>query len=725
MMRAMSDPPRTPPSLLTPDWAVTVLACTLFALPALGVPGEWPLQDTLKSSVMALGTVLAGLGFFGQRLCNVQHPPAALRWHGLVWLPLAFAAYALGTMALKNPYLAGAEALRWSIVALALWLGLQVVQHRSLPTLLWGLHAGLCVAATWAVLQFWWGWSLFPQAQSPGSTFANRNFFAEYAVCALPYAVLLWAQCQQRRLRLVLAVSLAWVCLSILMTGTRSALLALMLDGCAAAILLLRYKALAFAQWGRAQRLASCGAFVGTLLVLGLVAGADTGPDTGPGAGPVAGSGAGAGSAAGSAAESSNAWQRSLGRGATLLHVPSDTQQTPGNSVALRLDIWKASLRLIKDHPLGGVGAGHWEVAIALYQPPQTMANTDYFAHNEVLQWLGEYGLPVGGLVLAFLLAYLAKAGAVAWRHPAALNGAYGWVALSSLLSLMLVSLFGFPLHLAGCSLLAALGLAVLARSSDSLSHHEADALPPTPQARNLARNLASNAKALNTTGLVLMALSVVLALVVVVQAVRAERFLMQAIHLTNGMVRDMRDSPTPTSSVRHEQALKLTQAGLAIHPHYIRLIAVIASNLAAVGDLRGAVGLWEVICQSHPHYPLVWTDMVLAYTRLGDTEAALRALEPLQRLTAQQADMQAQTQILKAIVLVKAKRYAQATQVVEQLLDADRWDPALLETGYVLGLDSQNWALAVRCLQLRLVHEPGAAQETQLRLRKVHEAAR
>jgi hypothetical protein len=96
-----------------------------------------------------------------------------------------------------------------------------------------------------------------------------------------------------------------------------------------------------------------------------------------------------------------------------------------------------------------------------------------------------------------------------------------------------------------------------------------------------------------------------------------------------------------------------------------------------------------------------------------------------LQRLTAQQADMQAQTQILKAIVLVKAKRYAQATQVVEQLLDAGRWDPALLETGYVLGLDSQNWALAVRCLQLRLVHEPGAAQETQLRLRKVHEAAR
>src|ERR1035437_1059747 len=206
------------------NWPVAILALMMFLAPALGVPSELMLQDTLKSALVAFGVLIAALVFFWQQ----RRRSAPLLWHGLVWLPLALMAYALGSMAWSHTYLAGVEAIRWFILSLLLWLGLNTLTREKLSTLIWGIHAGAVVASVWAALQFWFDFGLFPQGPVPASTFINRNFFAEYAVCALPFSVYLLANLRASRWLGLVALSLAFNLLALMMTGTRSALLVLL-----------------------------------------------------------------------------------------------------------------------------------------------------------------------------------------------------------------------------------------------------------------------------------------------------------------------------------------------------------------------------------------------------------------------------------------------------------------------------------------------------------------
>ena len=93
--------------------SVSVLAWLTFLLPALGVPSELMLQDTLKSAVAAFGILIAAFVFFWQQRKRTE----PLLWHGLVWLPLALMAYALGSMVWSHTYLAGVEAIRWFLLS--------------------------------------------------------------------------------------------------------------------------------------------------------------------------------------------------------------------------------------------------------------------------------------------------------------------------------------------------------------------------------------------------------------------------------------------------------------------------------------------------------------------------------------------------------------------------------------------------------------------------------
>ena len=146
----------------------------MLLVPTLGVPSELMLQDTLKSAV---------------------------------------------------------EAVRWFVLALAVWLGLNTLTRDNLPTLAWGIHGGALVASVWTALQFWLDLGLFPQGASPASTFINRNFFAEYAVCALPFSVYVLANRRASRWLGWVAISVALNVVAIMMTGTRSALVAMLVLG--------------------------------------------------------------------------------------------------------------------------------------------------------------------------------------------------------------------------------------------------------------------------------------------------------------------------------------------------------------------------------------------------------------------------------------------------------------------------------------------------------------
>lgn len=94
----------------------------------------------------------------------------------------------------------------------------------------------------------------------------------------------------------------------------------------------------------------------------------------------------------------------------TFLKQTDGFKNTSYGSVNERILIWKATLPMIADHPIKGVGPGNWSLAIPKYQNNE-LRNTSkgYFtqfqrAHNDYLQLISEYGILPFLIYLAFVL---------------------------------------------------------------------------------------------------------------------------------------------------------------------------------------------------------------------------------------------------------------------------------------------------------------------------------
>lgn len=664
-------------------WAppATILAWTLALLPALGVPSELVLQDTLKSAVLALGVLVAALFYVWWQ----RKRTAALRWHGLVWLPLTLVLYALGSMVWSHTYLAAVEALRWGVLGLLLWLGLNAFTRADWSRVAWGIHGGLVVASVWVVLQFWLDLDLFPQARSPASTFINRNFFAEYAVCALPYSVFVLATMRTSRWLVVVALSVALVVVAIMMTGSRSALATMLLLCPVCALVLLRYaRNFQFPRWGRSRQVLVCLALAAGVGAMGSV------PSP---VHHILEEGRG-----------STALQRAFLRAGSL----ADTKEYSEYSFYIRALMWKATARMVMAEPLTGVGAGAWEVHIPQYQNMVEASELDYYPHNEYLQLLAEYGVVVGGLFVAVLLAYLVISAAKNWnlagvqRREVPLR-AFG---LASLLALLIISSAGFPWHMAGTGALFALSLAVLAGSDARLGYREAFFAARLRWGPGLARTL-----------LLAVFCATLLAVYIAEQAFVAESKLVSAVKLAWQVGHD-RPKDTALAAQRKAQALQNVREGIAINPHYRRFTAIVADHLAAVGDWEDAVWIWESVAASRPYIPALWSNLANGYISLHQYPQAQSALGHLQQLQPQAAG----TLVLQAVLLGRTGAPGAAKQLLSDYMDHGEFDPEVLRAAYVLGLELHDWPLAIRSLEVHIQHWPLSAAESYFRLGLIYD---
>lgn len=648
--------------------------------PALGVPSELMLQDTLKSAVVALGVLAAALLFFWQQ----RQRSAPLLWHGLVYLPLVLMLYALSSMAWSHTYLAAVEAVRWFVLGLAVWLGLNTLTRENLPLLAWGIHGGALVASVWTALQFWLDLNLFPQGASPASTFINRNFFAEYAVCALPFSVYVLANMRASRWLGWVALSVALNVVALMMTGTRSALLAMLVLGPVLLLILLRYRQqFAFAHWSRADK-----ALVGLILVAGVL-GLGSVPSGNP---KVIQENIG-----------TTALQRSLLRAASITEKKEFTE----GSFSVRAVMWKATARMMIAKPLTGVGAGAWEVQIPLYQNADTTLETDYYAHNEFLQLLSEYGLVVGGLFLAVLFAYLLLAAGKTWRLRGAdlQEAPLRALTLTSLLALLIVSNAGFPWHLASTGALFALCLAILAGSDARLGIRDAFFAATLRWQPGYSRASFS-----------LLVCLLLLTSHITQQAVQAERKIMHALRLS-GVVTKSTSSNTRASADAKVQFLQDIRDGIAINPHYRRLTAVVAEPLAAAGDWENAVWILETVAASRPHVVAIWSALASGYSQLGQHNRAMQALQQVKRLKPNAAG----TRALEVSLLSRAGHDDEATRYLNNYYDQGIYDYDLVQMGYAIGYKTHNWPLAIRSLELRNKTWPEQAVDGHLRLGKIY----
>jgi O-antigen ligase/Flp pilus assembly protein TadD len=652
---------------------VPLLALMMFLAPALGVPREEMLQDTLKSIVVAAATLGAALLFFSR----VAPERPALRWHTVLWLPLLLLAHALGSMAWSHTYLAAVEAVRWFVFGVLLWLGLNTLSRGSLPLLAAGIHAGAVVAALWAALQFWVDLRLFPQGPHPASTFVNRNFFAEFAVCTLPFAAVLLARARSSAGAVVVAAGSALVLVAILMTGTRAALAALWLQ----LLVLLpwlawRYRRqFAFPGWSRGMQALVAATLVGGVVAMGVI------PTGNP-----------------KIVEEQRgltALERGFKRTASI--SPSDP------SLGLRQVMWRATLRLIAANPLAGVGAGAWENEIPLYQEEGAQLETDYYAHNEYLQLLAEYGL-AGWIFLLALAAWLL---ASAWRTlkaagaEAQAEAPWRAVLLSSLLALLIVSNVGFPWRMATTGALFAICLAALAASDARLGFAGRWAAARLPWHGGWSRVAAAAVvAALGLTAYITW------------QASEAEYKIVRATRLALSISASGNPNDPRLQPVKAEM-LQLIREGIAINPHYRKITPMVADELARWGDWKNATWIWESVLTSRPNVVAILTNVARGHSNMGDGP---RAMSYLERAKAIQPRAPA-VRSLEVILLARGGQTGHALELGRAAIRDRLYDYDMANATFVLAWRAGDWDLAREAMRLRMVGWPATRAEGYLQL--------
>ena len=673
-----------PAEVVRDDWTVIILALMMFLAPAVGVPHEEMLQDTLKSIVVAFAALGAGLMFFWHQ----RNRRDGLRWHALMWLPLALMFYALGSMAWSHAYLGGVEAIRWFILGLLLWLGLNTLSRERLPWLFWGIHCGVLVASLWTALQFWTDFRYFPQGPNPASTFVNRNFFAEFVVCTLPFSTLLILRAKASALIALLAFTTAFNLVAMMMTGTRSALLALLAMLLVLPVILYRYRKLfAFSSWGAGSRILLFGVLLGTTLGLGLI---NTNNPKIIEEHRLEQRGM-------------NALERAFARSKSMTQTEEYTQR----SFSVRLVMWKATARIIQARPFSGVGAGAWEVDIPLYQAEGSQLETDYYVHNEILQLLAEYGL-VGWLFLLCLLGYLTQA---AWKTLRAATpdeqaeAPLRAITLLAMLMFLIVSNAGFPWRMASTGALFALMLAILGASDARLGYRGVMAgtrLPWKP--------------AYSQVGAVVMMICLALAAYVSQQAAESESKIVRAVKLALS-ISQSGDYHNPRWDKTKREMLNLIQEGIELNPHYRKITPMVADELAKWGDWRNAVWIWESVLGSRPYVVAIMSNVARGYAQMGQNDKALEYLKRAKELQPKATSVNS----LEVILLSRSGKEAQALKQTRELVASGNFDFDLINAAYVLGARAKDWPFAIKALELRSERWPEQKADGLIKLGNIY----
>lgn len=654
-----------------------ILSGMMFLIPALGVPSELVLQDTLKSAVAAFGILTCALVFFWQR----RQETASIQFHGLVLLPIALTLYALGSMIWSHTYLAGVEAIRWFLFSLLMWLSLNIFTKENIPTLVWGIHGGAVVASIWAALQFWFDFSLFPQFASPASTFINRNFFAEYMVCTLPFSILALVTMHQSRWIALVSLLVALNIVALMMTGTRSALFAMLIAIPILLLILIKYrKHLAYYSWQKSSKVTTILLLISGVLTIGSIPSNNSMIKKG-----------------------TTAIEFSFSRTTTL----TKTKEYSEGSFSRRTAMWMPTIRMMFAHPLVGVGAGAWEVQVPPYKKGGEFIEEDYYPHNEYLQLLSEYGLAIGGLFLATLFTYLLITFNKTWKlQDSTLQEAHlRAFALTSLLMLLIVSNTGFSWHLTPTCILFAISLSFLAGSDIRLAIHEAF----------FAINI-NWSPTLSKITLILLLFSILLAGYITLQAMRAEYNIVQAIHFGNAAKKlheEKKELPIEDKTI----LISKMHNAITITPHYNRLTTVVAEQLAAISDWKNAVWIWESAVASRPNDPGLWAKIAHCYIQLHQYDSALNATQHALKLHPDESGMR----VLEINLLGKLEKNEQAIQLLTNYFDYNNYDYSLIQSGYLLGLKTKEFRLAIRALELRNKTWPKQAADGYFRLGNIY----
>jgi O-antigen ligase/tetratricopeptide (TPR) repeat protein len=665
------------------DRAAPILAAMLFVAPVVGSPSEELLQDTLKSIVVALFTLGAALVF----AWDCRKHPALVRVHVLLLLPLLLLVAALGSMVWSHTYLGGVEACRWFILGLILWVGGNAFVTQQTTLLAWCIHLGAVGASLWTALQFWFDFAFFAQGPNPASTFVNRNFFGEFVVCTLPFSVLLLMRLRDKATVIVLSFSLAFNVVALMMTGTRSALLGLaILIALTPVLVYVCRRETVSLGWTRIHVAVLALAIVGGIALLGAIPtkNAQLIKDHGR----------------------VSALERTQARFLSMAEPREYTER----SFSVRAVMWTATTRMIQANPLSGVGAGAWEVHIPRYQAGGANLETDFYAHNEFLQLIAEYGL-TGWLVAFGLLAYVVRSIFITWTHHQRSDRSetpLRSMALLSVLTTLLVSNAGFPLRLATTGALLAVGLALLVASDFRLAAHWGIAIRSFACNRRLASAMVTG-----------IGLCFLVSIYIAQQAIECESKLIRAVRLAL-TINQSGDPNDPRWTPVKSEMFQLLKEGIDINPHYRKLSPLVGDIAAGWGDWKNAIWIWESVLESRPYIVALLINVARGELQSGN-------LAKVEVLIDRALEVQPSANGISALQVMywaQTGRKAEAAALAKDLMRKGTLDLDLVRTAYTLGKTVPDNELAIMALETRIKHWPQQAVDSWLKLARLYEEA-
>ncbi|HET6399784.1 MAG TPA: O-antigen ligase family protein [Candidatus Kapabacteria bacterium] len=360
-----------------------------------------------------------------------------LRTSPLLWIWYIYAAFnVISIFVAQNSGEAIYEASLTLLYGAWLFAAMQMVTKEFLPKLLRTVAIlGFIVAFVTLFQYLDLGFNWIPGGAWPYGTMTMKNMMSSFLFLALP-ATLYIALTDTKRWSTFGLVAFTMSVFVLLVAQTRAVWLACAIGLCVAAV--------AFALSGAprtlwepyAKRIQSAGILAAACLIAIFVF--NVAPRTGP--------------RAKTAAE----------KAGTLLNYQGDT------SANMRLTVWKKSLAMFRDHPVLGVGAGNWKVALPGYGlagfPSFVQDGSQQWTetHNDYLAAFSETGIGGGLAYLALFVAalYLAIRSLRQARNPH--DRILAILMIAMVCGFAIISFFDFPKQRVEHTMLFLLWLSIL-----------------------------------------------------------------------------------------------------------------------------------------------------------------------------------------------------------------------------------------------------------------------
>jgi tetratricopeptide (TPR) repeat protein len=368
--------------------------------------------------------------------------------------------------------------------------------------------------------------------------------------------------------------------------------------------------------------------------------------------------------------------------------------------------MWQATQRMIVANPISGVGAGAWEVQIPLYQDISTQVESDYYAHNEPLQLIAEYGI-TGWLFLLVLLTYLGRAARQTWRvasDAGKREAPQRAFTLASLMVFLLVSNAGFPWRMATTGALFALCLAILAASDIRLRTGQSMLCRVRLKPVHIIAALCVTAVC---TGL---------AIYMAQQAIECEAKLVRATKMAltiaaSGVPND------PGWANDKAQLVQLLHQGIAINPHYRKITPMAADAMASWGDWENATWVWESVLTSRPYVVVMLANAARGQLQAGNIQNAQSYIDRAKKIQPSAASLSS----LQMMLWSRTGHEQEAMQEAKTLLQNGMVDRDLVQTAYFLGLQQHQPELAILALERGIQAWPNRAVDGWLKLGDIY----